>query len=442
MRRISSQLRNASSVAQAIAATRKGGIIGRALAWSAALSVLIDVALPQSDVDDSLRETGWKAVESSISPFLCRLLMSSEEPRTRVDIDGHNVTIWGGEVSAVYERGSYRSGPYVRAGGSHLLGSMIQKVVWSQGTDLMLMGSRMTDDGKPHDAPRIKGSPLSLVEMPECSPYFGSPGLDHYVKRIRRYDNERGAGGRGRCFLLRGPTGVGKGVLARNIAAAIGSGSRTLKIDNDVAGALSTRVITDVIRWLKPAILLIDDVSLTGWDNSDSLGPFEAMRQLDGYLFCTMMEKEGTSARRQRSSNEHLPGMRPGRVDEVWRLKRPDPIVRERLLRHYLGRTGLKVVGARLPTVVTATHGLTGAYIAEVALRLRVHGMRTWRTEVNAVKAQAPPFPAKRKPTTRRKVRKKAAAGQASEPLEPGEDGHKGGKSAGSANGERDDRAE
>jgi hypothetical protein len=137
-------------------------------------------------------------------------------------------------------------------------------------------------------------------------------------------------------------------------------------------------------------VLILDDVAqIRGWQgDAFSLALFEALRGPAKLVIGTLMEDHGP--RQHGGSEDYYPGMRPGRMDEIWRLKRPDPDVRRAILAETWTPPATPGGAKLLAEILEATGGLTGAYLAELGHRLTLHGTKTWKSEVAALHRMAP----------------------------------------------------
>jgi hypothetical protein len=363
------------------------------IAGASGLGAVLDAVLPDESRHERLMRQGYSLVQTDMGAFFCALLHASELPRHAIRSAGGaaRTVVWDlpadGSVAAIYDEDEFQAGPYVRPKDSSMLSDALRKVVWARSRDLMLTASRA--------AAEFQDARYQLDVMPELSArYHGDPSVEWTANRLRRRQ------GQTRTMLLVGPTGVGKSMLARWVAREVaGEDAKVLKI---ASGALATVKLHDVLALvdhLRPTVLLLDDVSPASapWEGeeTDYLGLFEALRGRAQLVIGTVMQDRAGRSVDSRDGADYFSGMRPGRVDEVVHLKRPSPKLRERILLDYLGgvdaaaRIGLGP--ALLSEIVAATDGLTGAYLMDLAVnRLMVHGVATWKSEVAALKRQAP----------------------------------------------------
>jgi SpoVK/Ycf46/Vps4 family AAA+-type ATPase len=242
--------------------------------------------------------------------------------------------------------------------------------------------------------------------MRDVAEYIGDPGLDWYVDRIQRYGSDH------RTILLLGPTGIGKSTLGRRIARGLNIDGRVLKIASANLGFSAVVDVIDIVKRLRPTVLMIDDVAL----NERNFGMVEAsphdlalFEELHDHVPLTIVTKMDD---REKEENPFA-GMRPGRIDEFFRLPFPSPRVREQILLHYLGYAsrdvaldGLDITRTTWEDILERTDKMAGAFLAEVARRFAVHGFDTYKREISSVQAQIPAGNRRRRRTaTREKSR-------------------------------------
>lgn len=392
---------------------RGGNVVSQVLAGASVTGAVLNAFIPQKSAHDRLSQRDFKVVETSIGMFFCDALYRSSLPRSEIRVDEQTrIVTWQDQgtdvVAAVYDRDDFLAGPYVLDGDSSHLSRILSRVTWASDRDLVFTASVSQRGRRKRSDEDTK---YRLDVMPPASPYIGEPGVDYYVQRLRDHE-KRGRTVRGRSMLLVGPSGVGKGVLARNIAQQLrDSEGRILEISNEALSATSTQDVIDLATYLQPSILLLDDLDLFPGEGTPDmlLALLEAIYGKVRLLIGTVMHQDDEDApfRYRFSSNKepgslYVHGIRPGRIDEIYKLDPPGDEVRERLLLSYLD--GIDISPAILRQVVRATAGLTGAYLSEVAHRIRIHGLENWKKEVVAVKTAAF-VPRKKKKLRRKSIR-------------------------------------
>ncbi len=394
-------LNAAGEVLDSVFKAREGTALSQGLAVASAVGTVIDALVPEKPPHDQLLDMGYKPLQLGLGAFFCNLLQTSELEREQLQVDAAlSLVLWKvrGEaaVAAIYRTDLYESGPYVLEGKRELAAAALRKVIWKEAPGLML------DKGRNGE----RGQGYMLQPLTDPGVYFGEPGIDWYVERLKRHEGET------RSMLLVGATGVGKSTLGRLIASEV-DGGRLVKVGARVIRHSAVTDLVEIAEFLEPDVLLLDDVSMIA---NNGYGPesgvdsqmLELMEALHGkarlVIATLMLEPEGsgrraTYRRRARrgggdSGADYFEGMRPGRVDEVVRVKRPSPRVREKILVHYFGEEeGLAALGVTkkiLKDMIARTEGLTGAYLKEVAHRIKVHGVRTYKGEIKNVLEAAP----------------------------------------------------
>lgn len=367
---------------------RDGGVLSTAAAFASMGATVVDNAFPETSLEDVLRRRGYHRKPTAIRSLLCSLLLHNGTPTVEIAQGGERIRIWerGGEGAAVIQSGDrYVDGPYVLGGDESYLLDAISKTVWAQGTDIMLT-AKSSERG------------FDLVPIPDPGPYIGKPGPEHYAERLARY------GDRPRTILIKGPTGVGKSVLARHIASlAAHETARTLKVSSSVLRGFGSAELRDLARYVRPSVFLLDDLDVargsrgSRFDGNDDapaldtlLDTLETLRVEGCLVILTMMVN--LPADKDLYRGEHyVPGMRPGRLDEIVCLYPPDSKVRGEILKHYYKAFGLGIDAKTHQKITKETEGLTGAYLREVVERLDVHGVEALAPELISVMLSAPP---------------------------------------------------
>jgi SpoVK/Ycf46/Vps4 family AAA+-type ATPase len=403
-------LRAADGVLDSLFKARDGSKLSQGLAVAGALGSLLDVLVPEQAPHDQLLDMGYKPLNLGLGEFFCDLLAGSELPRRQFETSAStSIVFWKigstEPVAAVFHNDSYEAGPYVLGGTREMLGTALQVVAWDGETDLML-------DTVGVSARRSRGKESRdyvLQPLGEPGAFFGVPGLEWFVDRLKRHEGET------RSMLLVGPTGAGKSTLGRLISRQI-DGGKLIKVGARVIRGCSVTDLVEIAEFLQPDVLLLDDISMIARSeyardeegNASQAQMLELMEGLHGkarLVIATLMMEPQRSARggyvrlaRRRGSGssgkDYFDGMRPGRVDEVVRIKRPSPKVREKIMLHYFGGAeGLaeaKVTKKIFADMVERTEGLTGAYLKEVVHRVQVHGVKTYKGEIKSILEHAP----------------------------------------------------
>lgn len=392
----------ANDVLSAVHRAREGSILSKGLAVATIAGKAIQMAFPEQTPRDQLLSRGYKLADVGLGSFFCARLMASGPHKTVLldgDEDSARFVFWdaAGEteaVAAVYEKDRWVDGPFVKNGKTEFLSAAIEPTIW-QGHDLMVGVGRSVSRRE------SEREVLELVNMKEPGVYIGEPGVDWFVERLKRHGDET------RSMLLVGPTGAGKSTLGRLIARQLHGKGRVLKISSQALKQCTSPDVVDLVVVLRPDVLLLDDVSMIDDQNHRREGAddhmlelFEALHGKAKLLIATLMSHryDQRESRPLQDGNDpgelYYGGCRPGRVDEVVFVRRPSPRVREQILLHYLGgmeaAETLGITKKLLADMVDRCHGLTGAYLGEVAHRFKVHGIKNYKSEIQSVVAAAP----------------------------------------------------
>lgn len=375
-------LKVADDLLNAVHRAREGAGLSRMLAAASIGGTLLNKIIPHQTAFEELRERGYDTISCGLWPFFSTLIKLNIPP-TKVALveESSRVLYWGEnhELAMIFlSDGRLSCQPLALKGDDTLFGSLIQQVAWASGTDLMLAyggdhNEKQSDQG------------LELIPLEPAGNYIGEPKLEWYVNRLRHHDGET------RSMLLAGPSGAGKSTLGRLIAQAV-DGGKTLKVASKALRQCSASDLLDLVRFLKPSVLLLDDLTSLQRHNSDEqmLELLEALHGKARLIIATLMDDNSSD----NSDRNYYAGMRPGRIDEVVRVKRPPPRTRREILVHYLGGAGrlkqLRINEKLMKDIVKRCDGLTGAYLKEVAHRLSIHGIRTYKSEIASVVAAAP----------------------------------------------------
>jgi len=375
----------ANEVLAVLFAARGGGPVSKGLAVMSAFGTALDNFFPGESAWDIMRQRGYKDTDYSIGGFLCDTLLRSDLDRVVMVVGlGTQIVFWEterGGIAAVYNGTQYSDGPYLMDGDEDYFIERLREVVWSQGNDLMLSAKRGTDRYSWRGAGKFR-----LTPMLPPGPYIGKRRPEDIAARLARY------GDVARTVLLRGPTGIGKSVMARHVAGLLGKeGNRTLKIAASILKSCRFDEVTAFVRFFQPTVLLLDDLDLDDDSNTEEfLTMLEALRAPDCLVIVTMMtptepDKEPTIG------DWHFAGMRPGRIDETFTFYLPDPRERADILRLYFQEFQVAEPAKRtMNAIVKATDKLPGAYLMEVARRIAVHGIKDWKAEIQNVRRTAP----------------------------------------------------
>ena len=372
----------AKEILKTIHSAREGGLVSQGLAAITSAGIVVDTLYPGESAWEVFRNMGMVSSDLRVGGFLCEVLMASEVPRAVVHQGLTSIGIvWlkpNGEplVGAIYGGAKFDYGPFLPIKDSEEeLYETVREVVWNKGDELMLSTLRSAES-------TYRGAGRFILEDIEPLGHLvGKRRPEWYAKRLAKYRPGP------RTVLLRGPTGVGKSVLARHASKLRNpGGAQTLKIDSNVLKGCSHGELLGLVRALQPTVLLLDDLDLTCRENGERfLALLETLRDPHCLVFITMMTAPGEREELPKPGDWHFPGIRPGRVENVWTLYLPDPEEREEILRLYATEFDLDLPDDLMEQLVEATDLLSGAYLRRVADELATHGIGDWRDEVNQV---------------------------------------------------------
>jgi len=376
------------SVLKTLYYAKESGVPGVIAGSISVGSSVAEMLFPEESMQARIARLGYHPVQTTVGHVLCDLLLQSETPTQEIKDTRCVTKIWGNDgdsVAAIFnEENEHIDGPFVQAGEEDALVRAISRSVWGQGNDLMLAPQPEERGGM-----RVRLSPI-----PAPGPFIGAPSPQALFERLQRF------GSGPRTILIKGPTGVGKSVLARHIAAlASGGCRRTLKVAARVVRGMGSSELRDLTRYLGPSVLLLDDMPCSA-DEMYSASTLEAILDLlealriEGCLvIITMMTGAGSMKSAPRRGDNYVEGLRPGRIDEVICLYAPDAQTRSEILLHYYRELGVRPTQSEHVRLVKETNGLTGAYLAELVRRLAAQGTEHLSQEILSVLRTAPLAP-------------------------------------------------
>ncbi len=174
-------------------------------------------------------------------------------------------------------------------------------------------------------------------------------------------------------FLIVGPPGGGKSLIAKATCAALGLPGVRFdigRIFNSYIGQSeqAMRNVLKIIDDLSPCVMFADEIDkgFSGMQGGNDSG---TTSRVFGTFLTWMQERDqinrpvciAMSANRV----EHLPAelMRKGRINEIWGVGYPNPIERTEIVRIHVHKRGHKLTKDEIAEVVDLTEALVGAEI-------------------------------------------------------------------------------
>lgn len=358
---------------------REGGLLGRVVTALTVAESVLDRLDPPREPAERLQERGLRAAPVVLERVWGRLL--GEQTGTAVRLGpqaegGGDCLYWPDEGVGMVRWPEHSPDLFVseQPPGIEGLGRLLRGVVWRRGPALQLRHSVAVSG-------RWRGS-VEQVHFEPISPAGDIVGSDVVARIVARVQARGGA----TTLLLRGPTGVGKSCIARRVVGELcGGNARLLQIPGAFLDKVGGSSLLEIVELLQPSVLLLDDVEFD-LHGRLLLVLLEALRDPAITVVLTEMLSPGEPTDGCAPGRLYRAGMRPGRIDEIVTIPPPAEPQRRAILRHYLGADPP-------PELVRRAAGLPGAYLKELAARLRVRGLAALEDELPPLLAQAPVAP-------------------------------------------------
>jgi len=372
-------LSTAREVLNTLRTARGGGVITKVLAAGAVAGSVCELALATNDPDTLIARCGMLRYFCVEGDMIITLLNNSTVPHTTLTTDDNSTKV------LVYRLPQCEIGVVQYARNAVLctrpqdiarLPKATRPLFWRWLRVNLLEGNDQS--GAPTDHTKLSIGPLA---PPEC--YVSGPNDDaaELARRLRSTS--------GRTLLIRGPSGVGKTLLAQAVAQHLAPSAHILRISGRVLQQCSTEYLTALVNLADPTILLLDDVQqLHRGVGAQLLDILELLHAPGRTIILTYM----TPAVPEKPGCYYIEGMRPGRVDEVVQLHAPDETTRSAILRYYYAKFDVHVDERTHQELLGGTDGLTGAYLKELAYRLSTCGVASYADELQRVWRAAPPL--------------------------------------------------
>lgn len=365
-------LKKSDKVLSSLYHARGGTLPERVLAVGTVVSSLIETIIEESseqtDLDSVLEEEGYRRISDSNWYFIIDVLIAKYTPKFVKSFkqfpNGKFLKITDDIFFFAWSAEEFQ-GPFTPEKLSDK--DFYQKVYeafWAGSNSILLSYKKDS---------HYKASNVKVFDLPVGKDYVGSPTAEDIVKRLKMFKGNR-------TVMFLGPSGSGKGTLARQVCNQLDENAKLLKLSFEGWDAYNKAVTTT--RLTKPTILLIDDIQDVTF-GKDLLEFFEILHDEVPNIIVTWMTKD----KKKKDNGEYtiqIPnllrqeGFRPGRIDEVIVVDYPDAIKRRDIFKHYLGFDAPE-------ELIEMSNGLTGAYIMDISERIKLFGIDNWKEEVSRI---------------------------------------------------------
>ena len=341
-------------------------MVSHALAVGASLWTIADAACPEDEPVDVFDDLGFVEVPMPCTALVKKLLATY--PSRELSNDGGSVAYMYDDIPAGLQSTLHDDVILTPPGGRPRLEEALRAAAWRRGSALQIVVPTHASPYSPAEGE------ATLEPLPPAGPPPQTVRL--LAERIRR------RGFRASTILIRGQTGVGKSTLARAVAVELGGAdARVLQIPSAALSCIDLHELTEILQLCRPTVLIVDDIDFDPEERRFLLALFEHLRAHGSIVLLTQMVEPGEADPCPAPGSLYIPGMRPGRIDEIVTLFPPDADERRAILTETIGK-------APNDTVVEETDGLTPAYLVELGFRIRNGGQPA--DEIPALLATAP----------------------------------------------------
>lgn len=307
---------------------KQGGPTTMAMAGLGFGLKILDKLKPVPPLRDQIRDAGFKHHPSVLRDLLFDTLIENDLPVYVYDKHGYIggtipasdmlmaetfFVVVGDAIGFFITSGRPIAGPYTKD--VKVLTQTVDKFLWKGSPCLGLSIRRSESDWRQVT--------YTTHELQPPGPLLGSPTPEEIVRQTNIRTSPK-------TLLFIGPTGSGKSTSAHHVAAsAHGATSKVLKLDRKSISAANGKDIIAAIQFLKPNVILIDDVQ---WELKYLLESLENIRGIT--IILTYMEDKPFDPAKPGSL--YFAGLRPGRVDHIFYIGLPDAEKREQILRNYV----------------------------------------------------------------------------------------------------------
>jgi hypothetical protein len=337
--------RRTSSIVETWFHAQEGPAVLRAVAAVSIVSQLADLVHSMWGFEDLIVAAGWQIVplpSDAHATLLSRLRTFAVALPEVEDEDGENMGVltWMDEdgVAVVMATESKWNGKFAEAQPG-ALDALVGRHIWCQ--SILEIMAATDDDGR---------SSTTLTARGE---------IDRVLigGKVAEVEQACMVGEEPRVVAVLGATGSGK---TSSVYQAL-KGRRVLC---NVGNVLSPSGLLTLERTLKPDVVILDDLEMS--DDFDArLGQaLDRLHEEVSLVVITVMLDQFLTLEEMQAGDMYWSGMRPGRIDQFVFIGKLSAADRERVLDLY------DCPVAALAEAVEATHGLSAAYLREVALRL------------------------------------------------------------------------
>lgn len=194
---------------------------------------------------------------------------------------------------------------------------------------------------------------------------FGSAQqrIDDFIEKNRRFIKL----GFERSYLFLGPAGSGKTTMSQRFARAYSQ--RILQFSPDVVWQVGDIDLSRLIQEAQAEVILIDEIDKL-LSNMNAHGQGQLLSRIEKIRKC----RPGLITIFTANSIENFPDAmrRPGRIDDIIEFTYPEEEDRKAILRGYSKLLGVEVTDDVVEQIAGMSEGLTGAWLKEVVMQMKV----------------------------------------------------------------------
>lgn len=370
-------LKSAEEINKVLTQIKTGNPLDITLAVAAVIGNFGSKLLADAHANTYFLEEGFKLLNSSVDEFIYELFTARSLPYRTIDFPQWSGTLlqWDCGVAVVLDsEDDMQYGPYVRPDTD--IYQLVAEVFWKNSNELLVSATKAGKSWNQHTS-------FTTTQLPPIGDYTGCPSPGWIAERLllrRKHEPNFTS-----SLMLIGPTGVGKTTLARLVGQHLEADAKVLQLSSSVCKQCTSGDIVELCKIANPTMLLLDDIQ-----EQPRQFLLEILDHLVGKVrflattYMTVPDEAPDPNRKDPTGSMHVPyGLRPGRIDEYIYLPPPAFEDRRSILDLYLKTPAT-------PELLTATEGLTGAYLKRIALNLNIFGYEDWEGEVARLRAAAP----------------------------------------------------